>query len=105
MKVAIAFHQADTCVHGIDCIIENFNSRRTHALRHEGDGLETGLPDATFRIEKDRSHRFHQRVEVEGVAGKGEEGEDDEVDNVLAHPPVLVVELWGHHVDHGAGRT
>jgi hypothetical protein len=35
------------------------------------------------------SHHLDHGVQVEGVAGEGEKGEDDEVDDVLAHTAVL----------------
>jgi hypothetical protein len=94
-----------TCIHASDGVVEDFDSCGPHALGHHGYGFEASLPDPPFWVEEERSHHLDHRVEVERVAGEGEEGEDDEVDDVLAHATVLVVQLGRHHVDDGARRT
>mmetsp|Transcript_10427 Transcript_10427/g.23855 ORF Transcript_10427/g.23855 Transcript_10427/m.23855 type:complete len:286 (-) Transcript_10427:1028-1885(-) len=71
----------------------------------EGEGLEGDRSDLVLRVLQNRRDRAHEEGKVKAslpssaLAGRslaeGEEGEDYDMENLLPHPPALVLEL--HH--------
>ena len=69
----------------------------------DGDRLERGVTDSALGVDQGGHHRGRDVLEVELVAGEGEEPEHDHVEDGLPHHRLLVAQVVQQVVDDGVG--